>query len=263
MSTIAKAMEILGLFSVERPEIGLAEFHRLLKRDKATTYRHLSALVAAGLVEKDESTQRYRIGPAVLRLAHQRETAMPRLAGIRAILPNLAAATGETAHASLLDGRQLFTLASHESNRHSTRVIVENAVLPLHATASGIAVLAFGEASLFDKACRSLKPFTRHTVTDPADLRRKVEDARQSGFAVAHDSFEAGVHGTAVPLFDVTGRAAGALAVASMSSRMTEQLDRTIRAELVHAGRKLTESWGGSIPHGLDMAWTGAARRVA
>ena len=263
MSTIAKAMEILELFSADRPEIGLAEFHRLLKRDKATTYRHLSALVACGLVEKDAHTQRYRIGPAVLRLAHQREMAMPRLAGVRTVLPQLAAATGETAHASLLDGRQLFILASHESSRHSTRVVVENAILPLHATASGLAVLAFGESALFDKACRNLRKFTPSTATDAASLREIVEKARQSGFAESRSGFEEGVHGIAIPLFDASGRAAGALAVASVSSRISPELKETILRELASSGRKLTESWGGVIPPGLEAAWANATGMAA
>ena len=99
MSTIAKAMELLDFFSLERPEIGLSDFHRLAGRDKATTFRHLTALESAGLLEQNPTTRAYRIGPAVLRLAHMREITLPRRAGLRIALPRLAEVTGETGHA--------------------------------------------------------------------------------------------------------------------------------------------------------------------
>lgn len=255
MSTIAKAMELLNQFSIERPEIGLAEFQRLMKRDKATTYRHLSALVSAGLLEKHPDTQKYRIGAAVLRLAHQREVTMPRRAGVRLVLPGLAEATGETAHATLLEGSELITLAHHESTMHSTRVVMHEAMLPLHATASGMAVLAYAGEPLMKAAIRAMRRFTEHTHGDEDTLRAHVAKARETGFGVSQDGFEAGVHGIAAPLFDASGKVAGAVAVASLSSRMIPELGATIRRELAQAARRITTSWGGTVPQELEIAW--------
>jgi DNA-binding IclR family transcriptional regulator len=259
MSTIGKAMELLGHFSPLRTEIGLSEFQRLIGRDKATVHRHLTALESAGLLEQDRRSRRYRIGPAVLRLAALREAALPRRAGTTAALAALSEATGETAHASILEGDRLATLAQHESAAHATRVVISEAVLPLHATASGLAVLAFGGADLRAAAERRLERFTAATPCDPAALAQAVEAARATGFGLSREGYEAGVHGMAVPIFDGGGTGAGAVAVASMASRMTPALERRIRTALVDAGRAITAAWGGIVPEELERVWARTA----
>ena len=77
MSTVTKALELLNYFSSETPELGLSEFARAAARDKATVYRHLSALEKSGFIEKNPRTSHYRLGPAVLAQATG-EPPMPR-----------------------------------------------------------------------------------------------------------------------------------------------------------------------------------------
>ncbi len=254
MSTIAKAMELLDFFSLDRPEIGLSDFHRLAKRDKATTFRHLTALESVGLLEQNPATRAYRIGPTVLRLAHMREVTLPRRAGVRMALPRLAEATGETAHASILDATGLTTLAHHESKLHSARVVLHETSLPLHATASGVAALAFGDPALMARALEQMQVYTESTMRSRDELDVAVTAARETGFAVANQSYEAGVTGIGTPLFDSSG-IAGSVAVAAVSSRLTPELRTTIMQELRRAARIISQHWGGTIPPELEDAW--------
>ena len=255
MSVVVKAFELLQLFSAERPEMGLTELHRLAGRDKATTFRHLSALESVGLLERNPATRAYRIGPAVLRLARLREAVMPRREVVEAALDRLAALTGETAHASALSGNTLLSLSVRESDLHSNRVVIRETELPLHATASGLAVLAFGGPGLRAAALGAMERFTEATHATEAALDAAVERARAEGFAVSAQGFEAGVHGTAAPLFDETGLIAGAVAVAAPASRMTPDLGRTIRQGLTRAAHEISQGWGGQVPAGLQALW--------
>jgi len=254
MSTIEKAMELLDFFSLDRPEIGLSDFHRLARRDKATTFRYLSALESVGLLEQNPANRAYRIGPAVLRLAHMREITLPRRAGLRVALPRLAEATGETAHASLLGATGLTTLAHHESPLHSARVVLHESRLPLHATASGLATLAFGGSDLMDRAKASLSAYTETTARSTEELETAVASARTAGFAISNQTFEQGVTGFGAPLFDSTG-IAGSVAVAAVSSRVTPGLQATILNELRQAAQTISANWGGTIPASLAAAW--------
>lgn len=137
MSTIARAIELMGYFTAQSPEIGLSDICRLSGRDKATCYRHLSALESVGLLEQNPVNRKYRIGTAVLRWAVQREAAMPRREILKRVLPQLADRTGETAHCSVIERGQLCPLMHQDSMRHSTRVVMNQTNLPFHATASG------------------------------------------------------------------------------------------------------------------------------
>lgn len=254
MSTIGKALELLNFFSSERAEIGLVEFQRLTGRDKATTYRHLQALDEAGFLERSPMNRSYRLGPAVLRLAHVRETTVPRRAGVRSVLPALAEATGETAHVSILQGTSLVTLADHGSTRHGARVVLSEAELPLHATASGMAVLAFADDDLRAHASRRLERFTP-TTPDKVALDKALQDAVRNGFGRSDEGYELGVVGIAAPLFDESNSVAGAIAIASVSSRVTPALVALIECELIAAARRISHSWGGCVPASLDTTW--------
>lgn len=260
MSVVVKAFELLHLFTADRPELGLSELHRLAGRDKATTFRHLAALESVGLLERNPATRAYRIGPAVIRLARLREAGMPRREVAAAALDRLAALTGETAHASALAGTTLLSLVVRESDLHSNRVVIRETELPLHATASGLAVLAFGPPALRAAALDRAERFTEATLVTAPALDAAIAAARAEGFSVSAQGFEAGVHGTAAPVFDETGTAAGAVAVAAPASRMTPALSRTIRQGLARAAREITEGWGGTVPAALETTW---ARQTA
>ncbi|MFK7858356.1 MAG: IclR family transcriptional regulator [Granulosicoccus sp.] len=256
MSTVRKAIDLLNWFSAERAQISLAEFQRLTRRDKATTYRYLSALEQSGLLEQDPDTKAYRMGPAVLHLAHVRELTVPRRAGVRLVLPRLAEATGELAHAAILQGNTLVTLTDHASTRHSARVVLDEPVLPLHATGSGLAVLAFSERALLEATFKSLKHYTNTTPTTRDELEATLHNVRKTGFGIADQSYEEGVFGVGAPLFDSSNAVAGSVAVACVATRIDAASIDNIKAELIQAARQITVSWGGTIPEVLDRIWT-------
>lgn len=255
MSSATKTLELLSYFSVTRPEIGLSQLSRLAHRDKATTHRHLQVLEEAGFVEQNPATRHYRLGPVVLQLAQTREVSVPRKSSAEAVLSTLADKTGETSHVSVLSGTSLYPLTSFESHRHSTRVVIDNQISPLHATASGLCVLAFGPAELFDVAAARMKPYTSHTLTTFDELANAVQAARNTGFGRTVRSFEEEVSSISAPVFDHTGLFAGAVSVACVATRFTPELESCIRQELIIASREITRNWGGITPENIVLNW--------
>lgn len=258
MSSAVKTLNLLKFFSDAQPEIGLTQLCRMAKRDKATTHRHLQDLEKVGFIEQNSQTRDYRLGPIVLQLAQTRERTVPRKVGAKQALKRLADATGETAHVSVLSGQTLYTLDSFESPKHSIRVIIDLPTFPLHATASGLSVLAFGSSELLDVACENLERFTQHTLKSRSALTDAVEETRSNGFGCANRTFEDEVYSLAVPLFDQTGRVAGAVSLASVASRFTPEADLNIRHNLVSAAHEITRNWGGTIPSALEQRWVAA-----
>lgn len=256
MSSTAKALSLLSYFSIERPELGLSQLCRLAARDKATTYRHLQALESVGFIEQSPTTKHYRLGPAFMHLAQLREATVPREDGAKTALKALAATTGETAHVTVLSGVTLYGLVACESPEHSTRAVIDINVFPLHATASGLCALAFGEPDLMTSAQTNLQSFTANTPTTNDQLSEILRRTRETGFAIANQSYEDEIQGLAAPIFDHTGRLAGAVAVACVASRFTHALEQTIKSELIIASRIITRNWGGTVPSKIEAAWT-------
>ena len=250
MGTVAKALSLLDHFSRARPEIGLSDLARLSGLNKATAYRLLSELQEGGFVEQTGTGREYRLGPAVLRLAALRETAVPLREMAARALQSLSDATGETAHLSLLQGERLSMLNYAYSPRHGTRVTMEDAqVLTFHATSSGLAVLAFSPPGMVDRILQGpLDKRTEDTLTDPAAIRAVLDQVRRTGMAESVGGFEKDVHSHAMPLFDAQTRVIGAMAVAAPVARMTPELKTLIRRELRQHALGLTRALGGFLP---------------
>ena len=100
-------------------------------------------------------------------------------------------------------------------------------------------------------------------MVDAADeiesLRARLAEVRGQGFAESRGAFQAEVHSIAVPLFDALGRCTGAVAVAALASRMSEDQRRLIRFALASAGSEITSLWGGTLPADIATLWRLAA----
>lgn len=191
MSSVSKAIDLVNWFGAERAQaeraqIVLAEFQRLTGRDKTTTYRHLCALEETGLLEKDSQTRTYCISPAARRLAYIREATMPRQAGARLVLAKPAEATKAVAHTSILQGNALMPPSDHTSSLNSARVFINETVLSLHATGSGLATMAFGDPTLRTTTLSSLKRHTQKTKTSNDEPDTALNEVSQPGFGIVN-----------------------------------------------------------------------------
>lgn len=249
MQTVDKAMKLLGYFSPSAPEIGLSELARLATFDKAATRRFLVALSKHGFIEQNLDSKKYRLGPAFLRFARLREATHPFPSMVQPELDRLATATMETAHASLINGFELMTIGISEPQRTIRAHLEPSQPLPMHATASGIACLAF----LDDEAVEGyisqarLERFTDSTVTSKKELRRLIGESLKRGYGRAAGTFESDVIGTAVPLFDDAVRPIGAIAVAAVASRFDTTIEQQILPRLFDAAIRLTLAFGGQM----------------
>ncbi len=254
MGTITKALNLLGFFDRDRAEIGLGEFVRLTGRDKATVHRHLTELAENGFLEQHPDTRAYRLGPALLRLSALRETLFPVRKLLQPIVFELSEAVGELAHASLLQGEVLSPVAHADPCLHGVQVNFDIAeMLPLHATSSGIAALAFVSDDLRSRVmARPLSKFTDQTISDPAMLKDKMDMARQYGVCTVTGTFDEGVSSVGAPVFGDGGRVVGSLAVAVPTARVRPNKLRDIALMLLKEADRASTALGGRFPSGFE-----------
>ncbi len=249
MRTVEKALKLLDFFSDKVSEIGLSELARLSGIDKATVLRMLSDMAESGFVEQNPENKRWRLGAGILRLARLREASQPVTRVLTPILERLAAETGETAHVSLASGRDLANIGVAEPARANRVHIEPGLILPLHATASGVAFVAFTRPDLRERVlARKLPAITGTTPVTREALAALVATAGARGYATADQTFESEVYGIAVPIFGADGFASGALAVATPASRVTNDHVRGILAALAPAAAEATQGLGGRVP---------------
>lgn len=250
MGTITKALELLNWFTPNRPEIGLGEFVRLTQRDKATVHRHLVELAENGFLEQNPDSRAYRLGPALIRLANLRESLFPVRRLLTPIVTELSQTLGELAHASLLQDGALSPLVHADPKLHGVHVHFDiSEILPLHATSSGIATLAFASENLRKKVLS--QPLSKHasrTVSDPVVLQKMLDDARRFGLCTLTGSFDEDVGSVGAPVFTEGNRVIGALAVAIPTARSTPNRLREIARHVLYHARRASVALGGDFP---------------
>ncbi|MFZ1813119.1 MAG: IclR family transcriptional regulator [Rhizobiaceae bacterium] len=254
MSTVDKALNLLNYFTLTNPEWGLSDLARAAALDKATILRLLRSMERHDLIEQDAQSKKFRLGKAFLTLARVREQSFPLATIVVKWLERIAAETGETAHVSLGTERAMTTIGISEPQR-SARVSVDpSEPLPFHATASGMVFLAFGPPRLRESilSAGNLERFTPMTETSVEGFRNLLVDVRKRGFAVSDQAFEAETFGIAVPFFDSSAAALGAIAVATPIMRMTRELKHRIEACLMKTSLEIAASLGSSLPQEFE-----------
>jgi DNA-binding IclR family transcriptional regulator len=223
MGTVSKAVSLLEMLGSGVPEIALSELARGAGFDKATTRRLLVSLIEHGLVEQDESSRLYRLGAGIARLALMREAQFPFLRTGAPAIERLAAQTEETVHLSEYSRRGLISVHVVESTKANRVSVPLGEVLPLHATASGIAFLAFADDGVREAALAGPFPaFTPFTVSDRATLAANAAAARARGYSVGSQGFEEGVESVAAPIMGASGFAIGTVAIAAPRARIRQ-----------------------------------------
>ena len=181
---------------------------------------------------------------------------------VRPIVQALSRTVGELAHVSLVQGDLLSPLVHADPLAHGVQVHFDEAeLLPLHATASGLAVLAFAKPAFTDAVLAGPLPaLTGQTPTDPARLRALLAEVRDTGIALLDRGFDAEVTSQGAPVFGASGQVIGALSIAIPAMRATADRMQAIRPALCDAAVRVTHAVGGHLPEAHAAKWRTAAR---
>lgn len=252
MGTIGKALTLLDTIAGLQRETGLSDIARAGGLDKATARRFLVALERHGFLEQDSETRKYRIGSAPLRLAQIREAQRPLLAHAIPLLRALAARCEETVHMSEFSAGRLSTIHAEESPRANRITVKIGTLLPLHASASGMAYLAFCPTVLIeDYLARPMEQFTPHTAVDPDTVRGLLRETAARGYSINLQGLESGMISTAAPLLMPGRPPIGAVAIAAPLARVDE-------AGIQHLGEAARQ-----VADAISAAMTAPARPSA
>ncbi len=237
VQTLARGLMILEKLA-EAPEgLGITELAEVFEVDKGSMSRVLQTLSNYGFAEKDERTRKYILGPQIVRLSRLVLTRMPVRELAKPYLQKLVEATGECAHLAILAQGQALYIDQAESPS-SLRVNTGVGTLaPLHCTALGKILLAYGEASL----APTLGSFTIRTVTDPNVLRHHIEQVKAQGYAIDDEEYEPGVRCIAVPVIDFRGRCVAAIGISGPTSRLPLENIRQVAQTVQTIGQSLSD----------------------
>ena len=219
-STADRALDVLQLFSDDKLVWSGTEISERFGVARSTGYRYLKGLVGAGFIEECEGG--FRLGSRVFQLARLARKGLGLSEIAKPVMRELADEVGETVLLTRRSGAAVVCLELAESS-HPIRLSYERGhVLPINAGASAQILLAWAPTEEVANVLSSspLKRFTDSTVTDPAELQRRLAQIRTQGFAISNGELDADVVGVAAPIRTANGAVSAAVSVAALASRV-------------------------------------------
>ncbi|WP_314372545.1 IclR family transcriptional regulator [Sphingomonas paucimobilis] len=183
-------------------------------------HRYLASLTAAGMARQDAASGRYDLGPAALRLGLG---ALARIDAFRTADTAIGTFTqdsGRTVQIAALGPLGPTIVRWHVGRPPVMTSFHVGSVLPLLGSATGHAFLAFVPPGEVDGLLQAELAASSRTPEEVAELRATV---RAAGFAHVAGAMVPGLRATAVPIFDLQGRA---ILTATALSQADADLDR-------------------------------------
>ena len=206
---------------------------------KSTTSRLLMALERHQLIRRDRDG-RFCPGELFVRYAWQGTADADLVAVAQPFLAELGDLTGETINLSVAASASVSQIAQVDSKYMIGGTNWVGLAVPLHCSASGKVLLAFGAAAV---PGGPYERRTERTITTRPELDRELARIRQQGYAITDEELEPGLVAVAAPVFAGGRTAIAAISVSGPASRLSgDELEITAaRAQNVagHLSRTL------------------------
>jgi DNA-binding IclR family transcriptional regulator len=240
-SSLERALILLKVIEQTPGGLTNAEISRRLDIPKTTCSYIARRLEREGYLIKDAASGRYKIGLAVVALAH----GALREVGIRTVaepaLFKLTTRTGLSGGIGVLERGHVLLVDRVEGPRFVDRALESGKgappfrlrtqrdigrTLPLHSTALGKVLLAFlpREQVLELIAGKELTRSTARTVTSKAHLLAELDRVRKQGYAVADGEAYSDLRSLSVPILDISGSDGSAQAALSVNGSPSDRV---------------------------------------
>ena len=225
VQSIARAFAIAEEIARNREGISLAELSKHVGLHNSTTFHLVKTMVQLGYVSQLADSRKYRIGRRMFTLAAGALDEIELVSVATPVLEKLTGETGEYSHFAIRSGDQIVVVAKTAGTGIFQMVDRTGAVRPAHATALGkvlLAALSPAQLERYLESCE-LRPYTAKTIVEREALLREIDEVRRKGIAFDDGEFDSEARCVAVPVYDFTGRVAGAIGISGPMWRLSLQ----------------------------------------
>lgn len=225
LSSVANSIRLLTSFSGDEEELGITTLATRLRLAKSTVHRLAATLAAAGFLEQNAQTGKYRLGVALFELGALVRRRMDVANEARPKLRELLEKTGETVQLGIVDHYSVLYVYEMESPRAIRMAAAVGGRAPLHCTAVGKVLLAFQPPEYLRQVIdRGLTAYTPKTVTRREALTALLEEVRLREHAIDDEESEGGLRAIAAPVRNHNGVVIAALGLAAPVQRMSKKV---------------------------------------
>lgn len=224
IQALDRALKIVDLFDDQHMELKLSEICAAMNLHKSTVHSLLKTLQLHQYIDQDEQSGKYRLG---MRFVEKGQLLLQNF-DIRDIARNhlrsLSAATGQTTHLVILDGKEGIYIDKVEGQKAAIRYSRVGKRVPLHSSAVGKVLTAFRSSEEQQSMLKDYK-FSQHTdktLGTLSDFEHELELVKLQGYAIDNEENEPGVRCVAAPIINHSGQVIAALSLSTMVAHVDD-----------------------------------------
>ena len=238
-STADRVIEILLLFSDNKPVWTAIELSQHLQMPRSTVYRYLSSLKNSKMLT-EQGDGVFKLGPKIQVLANVAKLSTNFLEVARQEMLLLSERFNETILLNELVDFDVATLERIESRQRIRLTSTRSSLLPWPATPSSKLFLAYAtpekRASFWSMA--TPQAYTSRTLIEKSTMEAELSRIIAQGYAFSDEERDEGVIGVAVPVNAQLG-CRFCLSMVAPKYRASSELLTTMRLELVTVASKV------------------------
>jgi IclR family transcriptional regulator, KDG regulon repressor len=245
LRTLEKGLMVLDALHEAGEDLTLTEIRLRVDEPPAVVFRILRTFVTGGHVQQDPATKRYRLGLRLWELGAKVANRNGLIEAARPVLRWITATTGETSALAILRDTDSLYIDMVDGSE-PLRVYAEpGSRVPIYATASGKAMLAFREPELVERVVGAGMPkLTPLTITAEHQLRRRLAEIRRTGLAVNHGERRADIAALAAPIFNAQGECVAAISISGPVRRFHGDNLDALKRHVRKAGEEISAKLG-------------------
>lgn len=256
VQSLARGLSVLRAFDGDQPRMSLATVAARSGLSRAAARRLVLTLQHLGYVRADG--REFTLTPRVLELGFGFLGSLKLADVAQPLMEELSHQVGESCSMAVLDAQSIVYVARVPVRKVMTVSLGVGARLPAFCSSMGrvlLSGLSDAELSAWLAACQPTA-HTAHTVTDPGELRRLIEEVRHQGYSYVEQELELGLCSVAVPVRNRQGQVAAAL---NVGMRFHADALARVHDVLIPALRETADSLERCIPPDWLPAVSGEA----
>jgi DNA-binding IclR family transcriptional regulator len=242
---VDRAARLLDVFEAEGRPLGISDLARRLGASKGSVRDILETLRWHGLLQRDDATKLYQLGPRLVRLGQAALARLDLPVVARPFLADLADATGETVLLLVPQGERALILDKAEGNATMRVSAPVGRRIPVLAGAVGKVTLAHTDPAERTRRLAALPRYTARTVVDATALAHQLEQVLRDGYALDDEEYLDGVRAAAAPVRDASGRLVAVLLTVGLAGSLSADHLPDTGATTARAAATLSAALGG------------------
>jgi IclR family transcriptional regulator, KDG regulon repressor len=246
IKTIDRAIDVLQVFTIEKPSLSIDEISMKADIPKNTVYRILYTLERRGLIKFDQDSLTYQPGLRLIEFGFLQSSVMDVKKEAEELLDELFKKTKQTVLMALKeDDDQLFYIFKRESSeglKVSTQVGLRRNIF---FGALGHSILAFLPEHKVERLLQEeLIPHSENSVTKKDIIRQRLAQIKKERVYFQANETTLGVFGISAPVFNAVGEPIAAIGVIGPAIYFDEKQLEMIMHQVKECGAKISERMG-------------------